>query len=746
MYSTLSAPLDRLRFKKGSFVLNKIQKACFDNLKFLIQRAPVLSFPDFTKPFYVATDASNLGIGAVLYQLPNGPGDETKVHYISFMARSLKKHELNYPAYKKELLGIVYALTQFEAYLSGRPFTLYTDHRPLTYMHTQSELPTTIANWRETLLRFDFQCVYRPGFKNIIPDTLSRAFPPSLWNETPEGVVSILPKAQYKIASVNSSRSYRFVKRKNHYLSAVSTRTTAKSRKNNDSENVPPLGQPSRFLPDKDPASEPEFITSGQLVQLMSGEQIDSRAPYVHQIQESDRVLAVPSLETQTALLEEIHNFGHLGANAMVEAIHMRGYTWRKLKEICLSWVSKCPQCQHFNIAKKGYHPLTAIHAQLPGDHIAIDLAVFPISEKGNVYALIVVDVCSRFIFLEAIPDRTATTVAGRLFKLFCLIGFPKNLQSDNGTEFANEVATILASTLKIDHRFTTPYHPRANGLAERTVRSVKDLLQKLIHGNKPAWDDYLPMVQFQINNRIAALHGSTPFSLFYGRKHPGLIDFQSVESQLLSPEQLDERLHYLTNIVFPAISDKAKATQKKMIDNFQKDHRILEFPPGSYVMVIDEEATTALDPKYDGPFIVVRRTPRGSYQLRDNMGRSLARNYAPEQMKAVSQSRDITSSDTTHYEIEKILSHSESGGETLYLVKWKGFDDSQNSEIPYKNFDSKKIVADYYTKLNLNNPHSLTREAKRLQNKQQKFERTLKRSTTDQISLSSKRPRRDKA
>ena len=316
-------------------------------------------------------------------------------------------------------------------------------------------------------------------------------------------------------------------------------------------------------------------------------------------------------------------------------------------------------------------------------------------------------------------------------------------MQNDNGTEFSNEIAHHLASTLKIDHRFTTPYHPRANGLAERFVRTTKDLLQKLIHGYKPSWDDHLPMVQFQINNRVAALHGSTPFSLFYGRAHPGLLDFTTVESQLLNPDQLDKRLLYLTNIVFPAISEKAQAHQKKMNKDFQKAHRILEFLPGSFVMVKDEEANTALDPKYDGPFKVVRRTPRGSYALRDNMGRMLARNYAPEQMKAVSQSRDIPSTAATHFEVEKILSHLKSEGETRYLVKWKGYNDSYNSEIPYKNFDSKKMVADYYTKLNLKNPRSLTREAKRMQNKQQKFDRTLKRQNTTQTSLLRKRQRK---
>jgi hypothetical protein len=117
----------------------------------------------------------------VLYQLPNGPEDESKVNYISFMARALKSHERNYPAYKKELLGIIYACKKFHYYVSGRKFTLYTDHRPLTFIHEQKELPQILADWKEALFSYDFQCIYRPGLLNIIPDALSRAFPEELW-------------------------------------------------------------------------------------------------------------------------------------------------------------------------------------------------------------------------------------------------------------------------------------------------------------------------------------------------------------------------------------------------------------------------------------------------------------------------------------------------------------------------------------------------------------------------------------
>ncbi|KAF9398311.1 hypothetical protein BGZ76_008166, partial [Entomortierella beljakovae] len=60
---TLTAALDKLRFTEH-FELNAEQRKCFDSLKKLLACAPILYFADFSRPFYIATDASNVGLGA----------------------------------------------------------------------------------------------------------------------------------------------------------------------------------------------------------------------------------------------------------------------------------------------------------------------------------------------------------------------------------------------------------------------------------------------------------------------------------------------------------------------------------------------------------------------------------------------------------------------------------------------------------------------------------------------------------
>lgn len=158
LYSVLVAPLEAIRNKWGTFSLTKEERWSFDKLQQLIILAPCLCFPDFSLPFYITMDTSGVGIGTVIYQLLNG--DESKINFISFQARALHKSERNYPAYKKELLGIIFALNHFHQYIWGHRFTLYTDHHLLTYIHEQKELPQIITNWKEMIFNYDFECIY----------------------------------------------------------------------------------------------------------------------------------------------------------------------------------------------------------------------------------------------------------------------------------------------------------------------------------------------------------------------------------------------------------------------------------------------------------------------------------------------------------------------------------------------------------------------------------------------------------
>jgi hypothetical protein len=250
----------------------------------------------------------------------------------------------------------------------------------------------------------------------------------------------------------------------------------------------------------------------------------------------------------------------------------------------------------------------------------------------------------------------------------------------------------------------------------------MKENIQKQLQGQEETWDKYLPMAQLQLNTRAASLHGSTPFSLFFGRSFAGLTDFSSAESHLLNEGELRQRLEYLTKLVYPAISDKSADTQRKMVDRFNRTHRILEFPPGSFVMARDPLAEGKMAPKYHGPYKVMNRTENGSYTLLDATNAELMRNYAPEQLKLVTQALDASNDES--YEVESIIGHDLAEEGVRYLVKWKGYDSSHNSHLAYDDFDSDLIIRQYWKSLNQANPHV---QAKKM-NKVKRFQKKLQK------------------
>ena len=133
--------------------------------------APILAYPDFTKPFKFHTDACGTGLGAVIYHTQED-GTEAVIAYAS---RSFRKAESNYPAHKLEFLALKWAVVKkFYKYLSGLTFDVYTDNNPLTYVLTTTKLDATSHCWVASLANYNFWLHYWTGKTNIDTDALLR--------------------------------------------------------------------------------------------------------------------------------------------------------------------------------------------------------------------------------------------------------------------------------------------------------------------------------------------------------------------------------------------------------------------------------------------------------------------------------------------------------------------------------------------------------------------------------------------
>ncbi|KAG1189338.1 hypothetical protein G6F70_009456 [Rhizopus microsporus] len=143
----------------------------------------------------------------------------------------------------------------------------------------------------------------------------------------------------------------------------------------------------------------------------------------------------------------------------------------------------------------------------------------FQSSSNMYTYVLILVDTCTRFRALKPLVDKKAKTVAGAMVDTFSLLSYPRQfIRSDKGSEFKNEILENMFNAMGIDRRYITPYHPSANGAAERYVQTVKKTLAKVLEGAIGDWHHFIPAVQFMINNKISTRLQSIPFSLMFAR------------------------------------------------------------------------------------------------------------------------------------------------------------------------------------------------------------------------------------
>ena len=113
------------------------QQAAFIDIKSCLTTSPTLIRPDFSKPFILHTDASQIGLGAVLCQI----GDDDKEHVIAYASRVLHGPETNYTVSELECLAVIWAIEKFRCYLEGWKFTVVTDHSCLRWLLTIKNLP-----------------------------------------------------------------------------------------------------------------------------------------------------------------------------------------------------------------------------------------------------------------------------------------------------------------------------------------------------------------------------------------------------------------------------------------------------------------------------------------------------------------------------------------------------------------------------------------------------------------------------
>lgn len=172
-YSEITTPITNL-LKKGAkkFTWTVEANVALDKLKAALVSAPVLANADFTLPFIIETDSSDLAVGAVLVQVQNGVRKP-----IAYYSKKLSSTQRRYSATERECLAVLLSIENFKHFIEGSQFIIQTDAMSLTFLQTMSieSKSTRIARWALKLSKYDMLLQYKKGSENIPADALSRA-------------------------------------------------------------------------------------------------------------------------------------------------------------------------------------------------------------------------------------------------------------------------------------------------------------------------------------------------------------------------------------------------------------------------------------------------------------------------------------------------------------------------------------------------------------------------------------------
>jgi len=161
-----------------------------------------------------------------------------------------------------------------------------------------------------------------------------------------------------------------------------------------------------------------------------------------------------------------------------------------------------------------------------PFERIAMDIVgPLPRSKSGNKYILVVCDYATRYP--EAVPLRSieAERIAEELVKIFARVGLPREILTDQGSNFTSRLLAEVYNLLHVHAVRTSPYHPQTDGLVERFNQTLKALLRKAAVEDGKEWDKLLPYLLFAYRDVPQATTGFSRSELLYGMDVRGPLD-----------------------------------------------------------------------------------------------------------------------------------------------------------------------------------------------------------------------------
>ena len=506
----------------------------FEQLKTMCVSTPILAYPNYQLPFSLHTDSSTDGLGAVLYQK-----QDDKQRVIAYASRSVSKAESNYPAHKLEFLALKWAVCKkFHEYLYGsKPFEVFTDNNPLTYILTSAKLDACGQRWVAKLANYNFSIKYRCGVSNTEADALSRIKWPEALSENMDidnrsmdthVINAILAGAVTKSSLIEYvSCSAKVIPTElDNNTDKLSTINWMKEQRLDPNLGVIirliESGQLfKRKLQGKDSAEIKSLLRNKKSLKLVKDVLYRKSYSDNSTTKKSIWQLVVPKLFRERALSGCHDDVGHQGIPRTLSLLRERFY-WSGMQEEATQHVMNCSRCLRRKTPTQVALLQPALVTQ-PLELVHMDyLSLEP--SKGNIEnVLVITDHFTRYALAYPSKTQTAQATARILWDNFiCHYGFPEKFISDQGRNFESDLIIELCKIAGVKKVHTTPYHPQGNGQCERFNSTLCNMLGTLSEEEKSDWKSHLGCMTHAYNCTKHASTTYSPYYLMFGR-HPRL-------------------------------------------------------------------------------------------------------------------------------------------------------------------------------------------------------------------------------
>lgn len=590
-FASRMTPLTSLLKRKARFEWTPEAEMAFQDIKSCLITAPILSCPDFSRPFTVSCDASGAGIGAVLSQ-----ESEQGESVVAYASRTLTRQEQNFSTTERECLAVIFAVEKFRPYVEGTRFTVVTDHYSLLWLRNLKDPTGRLARWALRLQPYDFRLIHRKGQENVVPDLLSRTTPPIPNEPSPSDLI---------------------------HCDLIEIPTTVKDKWYTG-------------MVDKVKQS-PQTYSQWRTQENKLWKNMSTREIPLHQ--DTWRLVLPKDLRAQALL--ECHDApvaGHQGVLKTYKRIQQL-YYWPKMRKDVASYVARCVVCQRTKYDQQ-------LPAGMMGNRRAVDspwqmiaadlIGPLPRSIRGFKYLLVVTDTFTKYSVLRPLRAATAKLVSQHLEEeIFMVYGVPRYIICDNGSEFIGRPLKDLAKLYHVRILLNASRHPQANP-AERVNRDIVTMLRAYVTDNHREWDKFIPQIGFALRTAHHEVTQHSPAFLNFGRQlatsgegYEVLNDGSDVPT-IEDCGPFSEKLRQLKDI-YQQVSDRLKAAHEQNAKRYNLRRRAVTFKVGDVVLkrnFVQSDAAkyfaAKLAPRYVGPYVIVEELSPLIYTLADMDGKRI--------------------------------------------------------------------------------------------------------------------------